>query len=101
MKKTFPFTEAGKADARVIEAIKADVRRYVKRERRKPLPTGADLWTFSCAVGDSQSSAQPKTLTEVSRAIDEIAASGSPSVYIEVVASAGNHPPRQDRLPAS
>ena len=54
MKKTFPLKDPAKADARVLEAIKQDVRKYVKRERRKALPTGVDFWDFNCQLGLDQ-----------------------------------------------
>ena len=61
MKKTFPLKDPAKADARVLEAIKQDVRKYVKRERRKALPTGVDFWDFNCQLGLISSSALPQT----------------------------------------
>ena len=51
MKKVFPFSAPGHQPPRVVAAIKSDVRKYVKRERRKPLPEGVDFWDFDCKVG--------------------------------------------------
>ena len=68
MKKTFPFKVPGIADPRVIESIKNDARKYVKRERRKTLPEGFDLWDFNCKVGpDSASAASRARTTEYNR----------------------------------
>jgi hypothetical protein len=88
MKKTFPLTAAGKADARVVEAIKRDVRKYVNRERKKPLPEGFELWEFACKVGVDQQTAESKTLREVGVAIDAVASAGAGAgtVYIEILA---------------
>lgn len=89
MKKTFPLHAPGKADARVVDAIKADIRRYVKRERRKPLPAGTDFWDVDCAVGLDRASAVPKLLAEVSQAIDAVVSTGAESVYVEILAKPG------------
>ena len=99
MKKTFPLHLPGKADARVLDGIKSDIRRYVKRERRKPVPAGVDFWDVNCAVGPDQAHAVPKLLTEVSQAIDEIATAGTESVYIEILAKPRVHQPSKPPSP--
>lgn len=97
MKKTFPLHVSGKADARVVEAIKADVRRYVKRERRKPVREGVDFWDFDCKVGRDQATAEMKPLADVGKAIDDAAQLGVESVYVEILAKPGVRPPREPR----
>jgi hypothetical protein len=94
MKKTFPLTAPGKADARVVEAVKYEVRKYVQRERRKPVPEGFDLWTFACRAGASAETAAPCELSELGAAIDAVASAGAGSVYIEIMASPGHRLPR-------
>ena len=89
MKKTFPLTDPGKAAARVVDAIKHDVRKYVKRERRKPLPEGFDLWSFNCKVGPDAATAEARPLKEISAAIDAVAQTGATQVYIEILAVGG------------
>lgn len=86
MKKTFPLHAPGKADARVLDSIKHDIRKYVKRERGKLLPDGFDVWRFDCKVGVDGTKAETKDLKEISRAIDLIAQAGGASVYVEVIA---------------
>lgn len=90
MKKTFPLEQPSKARARVIEAIKSDVRRYVQRERRKPLPEGFTRWTFQCKAGADAASARPCALDDIGRAIDEVAGAGGPHVYLEILATPGH-----------
>ena len=46
MKKTFKLNIEGKNPARLLEATKHEIRKYVKRERRVPLPEGVDFWDF-------------------------------------------------------
>lgn len=89
MKKTFPLSVPGKDRQRVVEAIQHDVRKYVKRERRKELPEGAGVWEFNCRVGPSQEAAEARPLPEVSRAIDGVAKAGAAEIYVEILATPG------------
>lgn len=91
MKKIFLFTAPGHAPARVIEAIKHDVRKYVKRERSKPVPADGDYWDFTCKIGSDPTVAEIKHIKDVNAAIDAVALSGAPSVYIEIAAIAAKH----------
>ena len=58
MKKTFQLRPEGKNPERVLEAIKHEIRKYLLRERRKPLPAGADYWDFDCRFGASLETAE-------------------------------------------
>lgn len=94
MKKTFPLESPGHAPARVIESIKHDIRKYLKRERRKPLPDGVDFWDFDCRVGPAPETARAAHVNEIGSAIDAVAAGGAASVYVEILAKAGHRTPR-------
>ena len=48
MKKTFKIAHPKIKVARMFEAIKYEVKKYLKRERRKSLPEGVDYWDFDC-----------------------------------------------------
>jgi hypothetical protein len=90
MKKTFQLHAPGKDDQRIVEAVKNEVRKYVKRERRKALPSGVDFWDFDCRVGAGQTVPAVKHLAEVASAIDEAAAGGAAQVYVEILAKPGH-----------
>ena len=94
MKKTFPLKYPAKTDARVVEAIKHEVRKYAKRERRKPLPEGFDLWELQCRVGPGAELAEGRPFKEVPAAIDAVAAAGGASVFVEITAVAAKWPAR-------
>ena len=94
MKKTFPLTAPGHNAPRVVEAIKSDVRKYLKRERRKPLTEGVDFWDFSCRVGQGESAPESKHVEEIIPAIDAAAAAECGSVYIEILAVPGHRMPK-------
>ncbi len=85
MRKTFPLTHPRHKPPQVVNAIKNEVRKYLKRERGKELPEGADFWDFDCKVGRDS----PTVVTHVgdlSKAIDEAAAQGWEAVHIEILA---------------
>ncbi len=90
MKKTFPLHVPGKPDERVLEEIRRDVRRYVKRERRKPVPVGFTVWEFDCKVGPEAAVAETRSLPDIGAAIDAVARSGAPTAYVEIVARAAH-----------
>jgi hypothetical protein len=90
MKKTFALHLTGKDDQRVLEAVKNDVRKYVKRERRKSLPEGVDFWDFDCKVGAGKTEPTARHLAEVTVAIDAIAAEGGAEVYVEILSKPGH-----------
>jgi len=93
MKKTFPFQVPGKDDARVLEAIKGDIRKYLKRERRKKFPEGFDLWDFNCKIGPDQATASVVSVADLIPALDKLAASGATQAYVEILAFASNRQP--------
>ncbi len=86
MKKVFPLKVPGRVDQRVVEAVKNDVRRYVKRELRKTPPEGFDGWALQCRAGGDRESATVCELKEISRIIDAVANAGGTAVYVEIVA---------------
>jgi len=93
MRKIFPLKAPNKADARVVESVKHEVRKYVRRERRKALPEDFDEWTFRCQAGATPDSATRCELKEIGAAIDAVANAGGPEIWIEVIAEPGQRRP--------
>lgn len=89
MKKNFSLHEKNKRPDRVIEAIKADINKYVARERRKDLPEGVDFWDFDCKVGADAASAKAVHVKEIGKSIDAIVSEKVESIYIEILAKPG------------
>lgn len=99
MKKTFPLHVPGKDDPRVLQAIKLELTKYVKRERRKTLPPEVDFWHFNCKVGSHGETATSTPLPDVPRAVEGVAASGATEVYVEIVAGPGFREKRSSPSP--
>ena len=99
MKKTFPLHLTGKDDPRVLEAIKLELIKYVKRERRKTLPPEMNIWNFHCKVGSECGTATEVLLPDVSKAVEAVAAAGAGEVYVEIMASPGIREKRSSPAP--
>lgn len=89
MKKTFSLHVTGKEDTRVLEAIKLELTKYVKRERRKTLPPDVDFWDFRCKVGSNSETATETPLPELPKAVEAASVAGASEVYVEILAGPG------------
>lgn len=85
MKKTFQLQVEGKNSDRLLDAIKHDIRKYVKRERNKGIPTEFDYITFACKLGNDLDSANDIHVGEITKAVDVIAQTGQDSFYVEII----------------
>jgi hypothetical protein len=89
VKKTFPLVQPDRPVERQLDAIKHELRKYLKRERRKPLPEGVDFWDFDCQVGKGDSVPEPKHSGDLEKAIEEAAKEGALSVFVAIQSKPG------------
>jgi hypothetical protein len=89
MKKIFPLELPNKAPARVVDSIKSDIRKYLKRERHKTLPEGVDFWDFDCKVGLNPERATVLHAAELNAALDHALNDKWQAIYVEIVAKPG------------
>lgn len=93
MKKIFKLTDPKKHADRVLEAVKHDIRKYVKREKKKDLPEKATMyWDFDCKIGATAADAQVVKYEKLIKALDAVKASGATECYVEILAKAVNKP---------
>ena len=90
MKKTFQLNIEGKNPDRVLEAVKHEIRKYVKRQRRVVLPEGVDFWDFDCRFGSSEETASPVHFATITSLIDGVVSSGGSAFYLELLAKTGH-----------
>jgi hypothetical protein len=90
LKKTYTLNIEGKNRDRLLDASKHDIRKYVKRERAKPLPEGADFLDFDCKVGASDATAAPVHFAEVMGAVDALAKDGADQFYVAITGKPGH-----------
>ncbi|MBV5333857.1 hypothetical protein JZU57_01120 [bacterium] len=99
MKKTFQLNIEGKNSDRVLEATKHEIRQYVKRERRKPLPEGVDFWDFDCKFGTTADNAMGVHFATLTALIDAVAKEGGAALYLELLAKPGHRSVRPAAAP--
>lgn len=99
MKKTFQLAVEGKHPDRVLDAVKHEIRKYVKRERRRDLPEGVDFLDFDCKFGLSAEAAEVVHLATLTALIDAAARDGASRFYVEIIAKPGLRKPRSDPPP--
>lgn len=90
MKKTFKLNVEGKNRDRVLEAVKHEIRKYVKRQRRVPLPAGVDFWDFDCRFGTSEENATVVHFATITGLIDAVARDGGDAFYLALLAKSGH-----------
>ncbi len=99
MRKNFPLHIDGRHPDRVLDAVKHEVRKYLKRERRRDLPEGIDFWDFDCKCGLQATDAEVVHLSALIAAIDALAKAQATSVYVEILAKHGKRTPKPDLIP--
>lgn len=88
MKKTFKIKVENKKPERQIDSIKYEVRKYIKREKKKALPEDKNFWNFNCKFGQSQENSETIDFTEITKSIDYAASQQWDSFYLEILREA-------------
>jgi acetoin utilization deacetylase AcuC-like enzyme len=88
LKKIFPLQQANKHTDRVVESIKNEIRKYMKRERNKKLPEDALYWDFDCRFGHNDSDASSVSASAIITGIDKAKDDNWKECYIEIIAKA-------------
>jgi Family of unknown function (DUF6172) len=89
MKKTFKMTHPKIKVPRLVEAIKHEVKKYIKRERGKTLPPNVDFWDFDCRFGVDEASSEVIHLSAINKSISEAESRQLESFYLEILAKPG------------
>jgi len=90
VRKTYILNIEEKNRDRLLEASKHDIRKYVKRERSRPLPAGVDFWDFDCKFGSNETTAAVVHFATLMGLIDTVAQEGGEQFYVEVVTKHGH-----------
>ena len=85
MKKTFRLTHPKIKVDRLFESSRFDIKKYIKRERRKTLPEGVDFWDFDCRFGDTEQEAKVIHLDDITKHISDVQERGLDSFYLEIL----------------
>jgi len=94
MKKTFNLTHPKTKYARLVDAVRSEIKRYIKRERKKAFPEGFDAWEFDCKFGASAEDAKEVAVEDIGKSISEAEARALESFYVEILARPAHRPER-------
>jgi len=97
MKKTFSLIDPKRNTARMTEAAKYEVRKYLKREQKKSLPEGFDYWDFDCRYGSTIEQATVIHVAEINKTLDQAEEEKLDSFYLEILAK----PAKRKKKPIS
>lgn len=89
MKKTFLLTDAKKDPQRVLDSIKHNIRKYIKREKRKDLPEDSNFWKINCKFGNTEENAVEIRFEDIMKNINDASEQNWDKFYIELIAEAG------------
>ena len=100
MRKTFQMTHPKIKVPRLVEAIKHEVKKYIKRERRKPLPPNVDFWDFDCRYGADEASSEVIHISAINKSISQAESEQLESFYLEILAKPGHRTkrPKEEQL---
>ena len=85
LKKIFELQAANKKPERVSDSIKNELRKYLKRERKKSLPEDAQFWEFECRFGQTSDTAERLNASELIKALDRAYDAAWERCYIEII----------------
>ncbi len=88
MKKTFSLIHPKIKAARLVEAAICNVRKYLKRERKRELPEGFDYWGFDCKFGPTAQEARVVEAADISKCMNAALEQQLESFYVEILARA-------------
>ncbi|GAA6136048.1 hypothetical protein NBRC116188_28380 [Oceaniserpentilla sp. 4NH20-0058] len=72
----------------MVEAIKHELKKYMKRERNKVLPKDTNYWAFDCQFGNTEDEATEVRPGDFNKLIDAAVEAGQTEFYVEIVARA-------------
>ena len=88
MKKTFKLEHPKIKVPRIVDSIKHDIKKFLKKERSNNLPAGTKYWDFDCKLGQSEETATAVPLLELTKSIDELVENKATTIYVEMTAKA-------------
>lgn len=89
MRKIFSLTHEKIKAPRLVDSIKHEVKKYLKRERNKKLPEDVDFWDFDCKYGHTKESAEVIHTSALNKSIDDAVQSELESFYLEILVKPG------------
>lgn len=94
MNKTYKLIEEKRTKDRVVEAIKHEIRKYIKREKNKPLKDGVDFWKMECKISKDSDELVFVEFNDLVKTIDTIVLNEATTLNIEILSTEGKRKPK-------
>ena len=99
MKKVFKIKQEKLKPERAVDAIKNELRKYIKREKKKTLPNAKTMyWDFECKFGKSSEFAKVCDFDFVITELSNVVLAGWEECYIEIIAVAVDKPIKEESI---
>jgi len=98
MKKTFKLKVENKNPDRLLEAIKNEIRKYIKREKRKPLTEEVDFWKLECKFAQNDDEPSEINFEDIMGHVNKAASQDCDSFYMEIISTKGVSPIKEKKL---
>ena len=99
MKKTFKIKQERLNENRAVDAIKNELRKYIKREKKKDLPNKKTMyWDFDCKFGKSEEFALDCDFDHIIMELSNVVLAGWEECYIEIIAKAVDKPKKEEEV---
>ncbi|MFK5968755.1 MAG: DUF6172 family protein [Candidatus Marithrix sp.] len=90
MKKTFKLIDPKIKVPRLVDAIRHEVKKYIKRERKKTLPENVVFWDFDCRFGVDEATSEVIHVSDINKYISQAESKQLESFYLEILVKPGN-----------
>ena len=86
MKKTFKLIDPKIKVPRIVDAIRHEVKKYIKRERKKTLPENVVFWDFDCRFGVDEATSEVIHVSDINKYISQAESKQLEFFYLEILA---------------
>ena len=95
MNKSYKLIEEKRNKDRVVESIKYEIRKYIKREKNKPLPEDVDFWKLECKISKNSDELAFVEFQNLIRTIDILVLEEAEILNIEILSFEGIKKPKE------
>ena len=88
MKQTYKLDHPKIKAPCIVDSMKHDIKKYLKKERENSLPKGMKFWSFDCKLGQSEETATAVPQLELMSSIDDMVENKIMTIYVEMTAKA-------------
>jgi len=86
LKKTFKLRESEQNSDRILEKIKHQLRKYLRREKKKTIKDLNGFLDFECRFGKDENSSKEVTFNDIIKLLDKAKEDDWNECYIEIIA---------------